>query len=60
MERKNKKRQVVQLDFNNNLIQTFESINQAGKVLQINPRNICACCKGNIEKINGFKFQYKN
>lgn len=37
----------------------FESIHEAGRVLGIEPTNICKMLKGKIKSIGGFHFQYK-
>lgn len=56
---KNKKREILQLDLNENIINEFCSINEAGRELKINPRIICGCCKGKIKSFSGYVFKYK-
>ena len=40
-------------------IKYFKSLSEAGRKLNINTSNICACCKGRIKIIGGFNFRYE-
>ena len=51
---------VEMLDINTNeVIKTFPSIQEAARVLNIMPSNICMVCKGIRNKAGGYKWRYK-
>lgn len=60
--RKSKKQSisVIQFDKNNNFIKEWESIANAGNILQINKSNISLCCKKKRKTAGGYKWEYKN
>jgi hypothetical protein len=45
---------------NDKLIATFASIREAGRLTNINPRNIGSVCKGKRNTANGFFWKYVN
>ena len=53
-----KKRKVIQLDLNGEIIKTWESIKKASKTLNIDSSAITKCCKGKLKQTGGFKWQY--
>lgn len=46
--------QIVQKDLKGNLINTFKSINEAGRVTKTNPGGIKACLRGQYAQSNNF------
>lgn len=52
---------VIQLDLLGNRIKIWKNATEAGKVLGINYRNICAVCRGNdiIKSAGGYRWIYK-
>ena len=54
-----KKKKIVQLDLDNNLIKEYESIKEAEKQTGIASPNISRYCKGKVKATNGFKWMYK-
>lgn len=55
---KRKTKKVIQYDLNNKYIKKWNSINEAGKNLGIQPGNICSCCKGKLNKTGGYIWKY--
>lgn len=53
-----RKRKVAQYDMNGNLIKEWNSIKEAGISLNINDRNICACCRKKKKSAGGFAWEY--
>lgn len=51
---------VIQLDMNGNYINEFQSANDAGKILNINGRNIRAVCNGERKSAGGFRWILKD
>lgn len=56
------KREVVQYDLEGNFIQTFESISEAERVLELKPKtsNITRVCQGKAYESNGYQWRYLN
>lgn len=52
------KRKVIQKDLDGNIINTFDSIRDAGKSTNSNISLIGRCCKGYRKSTNGFKWEY--
>ena len=52
------KRAVVQLTLNKDYIETFDSINEAGRKTELNYKNIHSCCNGKRNKTGGYKWMY--
>lgn len=50
---------IVQLDLNNNLIQSYDSIKMAANYTNIPSSNIIQCCKGITKTCGGFRWMYK-
>ena len=50
---------VVQMDLNGNKVSEYESIAEAGRKTDIDPRYIIRCCKKDIIKTHGFMWRYK-
>lgn len=55
---KRKTKKVIQYDLDNKYIKKWNSINEAGKNLGIQPGNICNCCKGKLNKTGGYIWKY--
>jgi group I intron endonuclease len=53
------KKEVIQYDEQMNEIGQFISIQEASRRTGINARKICACCKGQINKVHGYTWKYK-
>lgn len=51
---------VVQLSKEGNIINTFNSINEAGEYLGKNPSHISSCCTGKRKTAFGFVWKYLN
>ena len=51
-------RQVQMFDKQGNLLATFPSIGEAGRITGINHRNICSCCLGWRKLAGGFMWGY--
>lgn len=49
---------VIQLDFNNNIIATFDSIADASRSTGAGTGHICQVCKGERNGAGGFKWRY--
>jgi group I intron endonuclease len=58
-DHQNKEKAVQQYDLDGNFIAAFSSIAEASRATGVNGRKICACCKGGINSVNGFKWKYK-
>lgn len=53
-------RPVLQLDFNDNIIKEYYSLQDASKSLGVWRQNIRHVCVGNTHSCGGFKWQYKD
>jgi len=51
-------KKIEQLDLQGNLINCYESINEAARETGCNNAHICACCKGKLSKHKGYKWRY--
>ena len=51
-------KKIVAINICNNEKILFKSLSEAGRKLNIDVSNICACCKGRIKQIGGFRFIY--
>lgn len=58
-EAKKLNREIAQLDSLGNLIKFWNSINEAGKFINIEPTGIKDCCKERRVSAGGFKWMYK-
>lgn len=56
--RKTNAKPVSQYDLDGNLISTYESARKAAAVLDIQPTQITACCKGKYKTCRGFQWRY--
>ncbi|ALM64610.1 HNH endonuclease [Lactococcus phage 936 group phage PhiE1127] len=52
-------KKVIQLDLNDNVLNVFESIKQAGQETGVFATSISACCNGRIKSSGGFKWKRK-
>ena len=52
-------KKVIQLDLNDNVLNEFESIKQAGQETGVFATSISACCNGRIKSSGGFKWRKK-
>ena len=52
------KRKIKQLDENGELINIFNSINEASRYLNIDASSITKVCKGRLKQTKGYKFEY--
>ena len=52
-------KKVIQLDLNDNVLNEFESIKQAGQKTGALARNISSCCNGKRKSAGGFKWRKK-
>ena len=52
-------KKVIQLDLNDNVLNEFESIKQAGQKTGALARNISSCCNGKRKSAGGFKWRRK-
>ena len=50
-------KKVIQLDLNDNVLNTFESIKQAAQETGVFATSISACCNGRIKSSGGFKWR---
>jgi hypothetical protein len=50
---------ILQLDLKNNLVATYKSSEEAGRVSGVGQGNIINCCRGRCKSVGGFKWQYK-
>ena len=46
-------------DLEGNYINTYSSLSEAGRVLNVDVSYICNCCKGKQKTAKGYKFSYK-
>ncbi len=53
-------KQILQIDKDNNIVKTWNSMIEIEKKLNINRGRICLCCQNKIEYIQGYKFKYLN
>ena len=53
-------KKVIQLDLNDNVLNVFESIKQAGQETGVFATSISACCNGRIKSSGGFKWRREN
>ena len=51
-------KKVVQLDLDNNIINIYDSLNEAGRVLGISSQNIGKVCKGFRQFCGGYRWKY--
>ena len=61
IQKKKFKRSIIQLTLDNIFISQWDSIAEASRKLNVNSRNICACCQGdkNYSHAGKFKWMYK-
>ena len=52
-------KKVIQLDLNDNVLNEFESIKQAGQETGVSRSNISSCCNGKLKSAGGFKWVKK-
>ena len=52
-------KKVIQLDLNDNVLNEFESIKQAGQKTGALARNISSCCNGKRKSAGGYKWRKK-
>ena len=52
-------KKVIQLDLNDNVLNVFESIKQAGQETGVFATSISACCNGKVKSAGGFKWRRK-
>lgn len=52
-----RKKSVHQYDLDGNLIETFESIQQASKLTKVAAPSICLCCQG--KRLSAGKFMWR-
>jgi group I intron endonuclease len=57
---KKKRKSIIQLTLNNELIKEWESITDAGNNLGIPISNICCVLRGKYKTAGGYKFKYKD
>ena len=50
-------KKVIQLDLNDNVLNEFESIKQAGQETRVFATSISACCNGKVKSAGGFKWR---
>jgi len=55
-----KKRPILQLDLNENIIKQWDSISVVAKILKINHGNIGLCCQNRRNTAGGFKWRYND
>ena len=53
-----KKRKIIQLNKDNEIIQVWNSIKEASVFLGLDSSAIIKCCKGKLKKVGGFKWKY--
>lgn len=53
-----KKLPVLQMDFNNNIIAYYESINEASRATGVNAGHISRCCRGGAKSSGGYCWKY--
>lgn len=58
-EKKAKRKPVCQYSLEGNFIARWDSLNQAGRVLDINVSSIKDCCKKRFKQIKGYIFRYE-
>lgn len=51
-------KKINQYDLNGNFINTYESIIEASKIINIYHSNISACCKGRLKTTGGYIWKY--
>jgi len=56
---KNNSRRVIQLNLNNEYMETFSSISEASNKTGVLVPNIIKCCKGKYSQSGGYKWMYK-
>lgn len=54
------KKAVLQKDDNNNIINQFESVNEAARQLNLDSSSISKCCRGKLKHVGGFRWEYTN
>lgn len=55
-----RRKPILQLDKDGNIINEFDSIKSAAEELNLSKGNICGCCKGINKTCGGYKFEYKS
>ena len=50
---------VIQLDLNNNVLNVFKSMRQAGRETGVSATSISACCSGKVKSAGGYKWRRK-
>jgi hypothetical protein len=55
----NKRRPILMLDMNENIIMEFEGIKWAAEYIKVSPIIITRVCQGKNKQSKGFKFKYK-
>ena len=51
-------KKIVQLDINNNYINTWDSASDVGRIIGINPSNIRSCCRNIRKNAGGYIWKY--
>lgn len=51
-------KKVKQYDLNGNYIKTYYGVKEAGRINNINPRDISKCCKNIRKQVGGYKWTY--
>lgn len=54
------KKAVLQKDDDNNIINQFESVNEAARQLDLDSSSISKCCRGKLKHVGGFRWEYAN
>lgn len=51
-------KKIIQIDKNNNIVNSFLSMRDAERKLGIDHSAICRCCKGEMKSTHGYTFKY--
>ena len=51
-------KKIVQKDMEGNIIKIWDSMMDITRELKFTASNICRCCKGDVKRIGGFKWEY--
>ena len=54
------KKEILQLDLNDNIISEFSSISEASKILNVGRSGIMQCLRKRNKTAFGYKWKYKN
>lgn len=57
--RKDLSKSVMQYDLQDNFVKEYASTHQAERETGFAQQNICACCKGKLKQVYGYKWKYK-